>query len=178
MASTNTVTGGLAAALQDRTEQGIALIIAGRQNDKAIWRRALMARRRDQIIAARAPVRAGRADILQCGLPGVHDAAVYDAIAGRRNLDHHWPILRVEEGHEVDDIGVGSQGLVAPVEQTRPVNNPVGLATELKHLLVHEVGIDRGHSPDHSLDGPALEGTARKVVCGEVLPVRRRYCAD
>jgi hypothetical protein len=66
--------------------------------------------------AARALVGAGRTDVLQRGLPRIHDAAVDDAVAGRRNLDHDRSVLRIEERHEVDHVGIGRQRLVLPVE--------------------------------------------------------------
>ena len=122
---------GVAAALQDRAQQRIALIVAGRQRDIAVRHLLLVARRQDQIFAARALVDAGRADVFQRRLPGVHDAAVDDAIVGRRDLDHHRPVLRVEEGHEVDDVRIGRQRLVLPVEQAGPVDDLVWLAAEL-----------------------------------------------
>ena len=54
--------------------------------------------------------------------------------SGRRDLDHHRPVLGVEERHEVDDVGIGRQRLVLPVEQAGPVDDLVGLAAELQHL--------------------------------------------
>ena len=163
-----------AAAPGDRPKQSITLIIGRGQADIALWRLLFIAWRQDQIFAACTLVDAGRANIFERCLPGVHDAAVDDAIARRGYLDHHGAVLRVEESHEVDDVRIGRQRLVSPVEQSGPVDDLVGLAAEFEHLLVHEVIIDRWHAPDDGLDGTALDGAPQQFLSRAILRLCQR----
>ena len=128
--------------------------------------------RQDQVFPALAFVDASRTYILQRHLPGVHDGAVDYTVIGGRNLQHHGTgVLGVEERHQIDHVGIRCERLVLPVRQAPPVDDLVGLAAELEHLLVHEVVIDGRHAPDDRLDSPTLD-VATGVV-GRSLRVRR-----
>ena len=93
-----------------------------------------------------------------------------DTVVGGRNLQHHGPdILGVEEGHEVDHVGVGRERLVFPVRQTRPIDDLIGLALgAADHRLKHQVEIDRRHAPDDRLDSATLDGATGKFVDREI----------
>ena len=55
--------------------------------------------------------------------------------------------VRVEECHQVDDIGVRGERLVALVEQPGPVDDLIWLTAKTEHLLRHEVLVDRRNYP-------------------------------
>jgi hypothetical protein len=123
-----------------------------------------VAGRQDEVLAALALVNPSRADIFDGGLPVVHDAAVDCSLVSGWDLQHHRAdVLGVDEGHQVDDVGVGRQGLVLPVQQARPVHElvEVGLGVTDGRLEHHPV-VDRRHAPDDRLhrtphDGPFAE---------------------
>jgi hypothetical protein len=103
-------------------------------------------------------------------LPGVHDGAVDHTVIGGRNFQHHGTgILGVEERHQIDHVGIRCERLVLPVWKARPVDDLVGLAAELEHLLVHEVVIDRRHAPDDRLDSAPFDRALRELLWPEVL---------
>ena len=171
---------GVAAALQHRAQQGVALIGVRRHRDVAGGHFVrVVAGRQNQVLAALALVHAAGSDILDGGLPVVHDAAVEHAVVGRRNLQHHRAdVLRVDERHQIDHVGIRRERLVLPVEQARPVENLVEAAFDLAdHLLVHEVVVDRRHAPDHRLDGAALDAAAGQIFGGEILRMSQESAA-
>ncbi len=86
----------------------------------------LVARREDEILPALTFVRPGWAYILERRLPGIHDCADDGATLGRWKLDDDRPhVLGIKVWREIDDVGVGREGLVLPVEQLRPVQQLV-----------------------------------------------------
>jgi hypothetical protein len=111
------------------------------------------------------------ADILQGRLPEIHDGTSDRPFIRRRNLKHHRAhVLRVDEGREVDGVGVRGQGLYPPVGKVRPVDYLVETSLGPAHArLEHEVVIDRRHSPNDGLDGPALDGASSKLLVREEL---------
>ena len=87
-------------------------------------------------------------------------------VVRRRNLQHHRPdVLRVEERHEVDRVGVGRERLVLPGQRPRPVDDLVEVAARpVDHRLEHELVVDRRHAPDDGLDGAAVQGAFRELI--------------
>lgn len=69
--------------------------------------RAVSLASKDQILAALTLVGTGWAYVLNRRLPTVVDAARDRADRGRRNLEYNWPLARVVERHEVDDVRLG-----------------------------------------------------------------------
>jgi hypothetical protein len=160
--------------------RSVALIGLGLQCDVAVRRLVLIARRQDKNFATLAVVRAGRPDVFQRRLPDVHYVAGDRALVGGRNLKYHWTdILSIEEGHEVDRVGIRRERLVFPIQEARPVDDLVPRAFGLAdHGLVHEIGVDGWHPPDDGLDCTPLNGAEDKVVAGKMLRVRRSRRAN
>ena len=155
---------GIAAAAQVGAQQGVAGIGVRPQRDVARGNRALVARRQDQVLAARPLVHAGGADILERGLPAVVDAAGDRALAGGRDLqDDRADILGVVEGQDVDRVGVGRQRLVLPGQRARPVDDLVELHPGAAHGLGQKLEVHRGHAPDDGLHRTARDGAARDL---------------
>jgi hypothetical protein len=80
------------------------------------------------------------------------------ATIGRRNLQHDRShFFRIEEGREINDVGVGRKRLGLPIEQARPIQHLVFFAFGLtQHSLVHEIHIDCRHAPDDGFYGAGL----------------------
>ena len=153
-------------------------MIGHRWQDDVAWRRrAVVARRQDQILAALAFVRSGRTDVCQRRLPGIHDGAGDGAVTCRRDLQHHRAdILGVEERLQIDHVRVRRERLDLPVRQARPVHDLVGLALgAANHRLKHQVEIDRGHVPVDCLDCTPFDGAAGELLGREILRLDS-YC--
>ncbi len=132
---------------------------------------SLVAGRKNEILASLALVDAGGADVFDGGLPAVIDGAGDGAGVGGRDFEHHGSgVPGVVEGHEVEGVGVGGEGLVLPVEETRPEDDLVAALASLgvvDHGLDHAVEVDGGHAPDDSLDGAAAKGALGEIFGGE-----------
>ncbi len=91
----------------------------------------------------------------------------------RWNFEHYWSgVFRVEERHEVNRVGVRGEGLVLPVKETRPVDDPVttlACLSVMDHRLVHAVEVDRRGPPDDSLDGTSQQRAPGKISGGNAL---------
>ena len=161
---------GVGGAAIVRPQQRIGLIRGRRHRDVSLGDIALMVGRQDEVPAARALVDARYSDVFDRGLPAVVDRADDRAGIGGRDLHHHrTDVCGVEERHEVDGVGVGREGLVLPADRPRPEHDLVGRSTQLDHLTSHQLEVDRGHTPDHRLDGAAVHGPV-----GDLGRVRRR----
>jgi hypothetical protein len=54
-------------------------------------------------------------------------------------------VLRVDERHQVDRIGIGGKRLILPVREVRPADDLVEDAFGITvHRLVHEIVVDQG----------------------------------
>jgi hypothetical protein len=84
--------------------------------------------------------------------------------------DHGTDVLRVEEGHEIDDIWVGRERLVLRVQEARPVEDLVVVTLGfVDHLSIHEVVVDGGHAPDRGLDSPTVYRVVSEIFSGEFI---------
>ena len=154
-------------ALQVRPDQRVAAPRIRLQRLIARGHLVFVARRQHQQFDTGALVDAEQSTILERLLPDIDDVGVERAVyTCRRNLDHDRPnIPGVEEGHEIQRVGIGRQRLVLPVQRLAPIDHLVHFPWRLgQHFLQHEIVVDDGHAPDHSLDSAA----ARKTI------VRRR----
>lgn len=152
---------GRAVALEVRTEERVAAPRSGPQRLVVVGNGAVVDGRQHQELGARALVDPEEARVLERDLPDVDDVGVQRAIrAGGRDLDHDRAhVLRAEEAHEIERVGVRRERLVMPVERTAPVDDLVHLAGRLgQHLLEHQVVVDHGHAPDRSLDPATGDG--------------------
>jgi hypothetical protein len=152
---------GLAVALEDRPQESIALVVVCLQGDVTGRRLVLVSRRQDQVLPSLALVQAGWSHVLDGRLPAIVDRTGDGASVRRWDFEHDWTdVLRVEEGHEVDGVGVGSKGLILPVEQARPIDDLVATLAGLgvvDHGLVHAVEVHGGCASDDGLNGTALD---------------------
>jgi hypothetical protein len=79
-------------------------------------------------------------------LPDIHHRAVDHAIVGQRDFQHHWTgVLRVEERHQINHVGIRRERLVFPIRQARPIDHLIGLALgAADHRLKHRSRLTAG----------------------------------
>lgn len=112
------------ATLQNRTQQCVVLIIVRAQGDVVVGRLVFEIRWIDEVLPALAFIDARWSNVLEGGLPAVKDGPSNRPIVSRRNLQRDRPrIFSVDERHQVNRVGIGSQRLVFPVGKTGPIDD-------------------------------------------------------
>jgi len=128
-----------ASTLQNAAQQCVAFKNLRSQWNISIGQVVRVTRGKNQTLASFSRVNTRGPDILESALPEVADVPRHRSfIAGGRDLEHHRPdVFRVEERHQVNDAGIRGQGLILPIEKTRPVTNLIEIAAYISKSLKH-----------------------------------------
>jgi hypothetical protein len=123
---------GIAVTFEVRTKQDVTTEGVGLERDVTSRRLVPVTRRQHEKFSSRAFVDSQQARILERHLPDGDDVPVERSLgAFRRQIENHWAVLRVEERHEADRVGVGSECLVVPFHGPPPVNDLIHLPSVL-----------------------------------------------
>ncbi len=150
---------GVGVALEVGAEEHVVAEGVGLQREEASGDFVFVAGGKDEVFAALAFVGAEEAGVSEGHLPEGDDLSVKGAVvvAGGK-VEDDGAVFGVDEGDEVERVGVGREGLVPGVERASPVDDLADFAGGLgKHLLEHEVVVDGGHAPDDGLDGAGVQ---------------------